>query len=61
MSQSQSSQLSLFDSEADDLSFLTPSNYPATPSTSRQVNSFSFIQPSVPSSVAPESDPLKRF
>jgi hypothetical protein len=64
MSQSQqtevrSSQLSLLDSEPDDLSFITPSNCPATPSTSWQVDSFSFVQPSVPSSVAP--DPLERF
>lgn len=62
-----SSQLSLFDSEPDDLSFATPSVCPATPSTSRQVDSFSsrqvdnlsFVQPSVPSSAA--LDPLERF
>ncbi|KAJ5120790.1 uncharacterized protein N7515_010178 [Penicillium bovifimosum] len=42
MSQSQefgSSQLNLFDSEPDDLSFTTSSICPATPSTSRQVDS----------------------
>jgi hypothetical protein len=54
-----SSQLSVFDSEPDDLSFATPSICPATPTTSRQVDNFSLVQPSVPSSVAP--DPLERF
>ncbi|KAJ5522962.1 hypothetical protein N7513_012065 [Penicillium frequentans] len=63
MSQSQQtecgSQLSFCDIEPDDLSLITHSNYPATPSTSRQVDSFSFVQPFVPSSIAP--DPLERF
>jgi hypothetical protein len=65
MSQSQqtefgSSQLSLFDSEPDDLSFATPSNCLAAPSASRQAfDSFSCIPQSVPSSIA--LDPLKRF
>lgn len=63
MSQSQQtecgSQLSFCDIEPDDLSLITHSNCPATPSTSRQVDSFSFVQPFVPSSVAP--DPPERF
>ncbi|CAG8359272.1 unnamed protein product, partial [Penicillium salamii] len=67
MSQSQqtdigSSQLTLFDSEPDDLLFVTPSICPATPSAFQQVfNSFglSFVQPSVSSSIAPDS--LERF
>lgn len=55
-----SSQLSLFDTEPDDLSSIaTASICPATPSTSRQVDSFSFIQPSIPSSIA--LDPLEPF
>ena len=62
MSQSQefrSSQLGLFDTEPDNSSIATPSLCPATPSTSRQVDSFSFVEPSVPSSIA--LDPLERF
>ncbi|KAL2702741.1 hypothetical protein AAEP93_007039 [Penicillium crustosum] len=54
---SQLTHLNLFDSEADDLLFLT--HCPATPSTFRQVDSFSFVQPSIPSSIAP--DFLERF